>query len=200
MSKELTKVGAENIKGRRLLEEIRLSMTVQANLRLLRQGFQIETAPLEELVERLKEAESSYQMELTGESSKAEAMQKASLYEKTLSAVAGIKSSPAAILNELSPESTLEETYEIGKTRAADYERAQERYEKLWTAPRADMGDSLRKAFRNVDDILKDLELEVNEENRKAVRILGYNQAQISKEHIDQIKKWISFLPARSGN
>lgn len=194
MSKELTRAGAENIKGRRLLEEIRLSMTVQANLRLLRQGFQIETAPLEELVEKLKEAESSYQMALTGESTKAEAMQKASLYEKTLSAVAGIKNSPAAILNELSPESTLEETYEIGKTRAADYERAQERYEKLWTAPRADMGDSLRKAFRNVDDILQDLNLEVNEENRKAVRILGYNQAQISKEHIDQIKKMDQLL------
>jgi len=35
------------VKGHRLLEEIRLSMSVEANLRLLKRGYQIETAPLE---------------------------------------------------------------------------------------------------------------------------------------------------------
>ena len=55
-----------NLHGRRLLEEIRLSMTVEANLRLLRKGFQIETASLENLVAKLKEAEADYNKALTG--------------------------------------------------------------------------------------------------------------------------------------
>jgi len=46
----------ENLRGRRLLEEVRLTMTVEANLKLLRRGFQIDTAPLEKLIEKLREA------------------------------------------------------------------------------------------------------------------------------------------------
>ncbi len=42
----------------------------------------------------------------------------------------------------------------------------------MMTAPRKDMGDSIQKAFRNVDDILEDLGLETNDSNRRAVRIL----------------------------
>lgn len=52
------------------------------------------------------------------------------------------------------------------------------------------MGDSIRKAFRNVDDILKDMGYEANEENRKAVRILGYNSMDITDENIDAVKKY----------
>ena len=32
------------------------------------------------------------------------------------------------------------------------------------TAPRADLGDSIQKAFRNVDDILNDLDMELTDE------------------------------------
>ena len=52
------------------------------------------------------------------------------------------------------------------------------------------MGDSIRKAFRNVDDILRDMGLETNEENRKAVRILGYNSMDITDENMDAVKKY----------
>lgn len=43
-------------------------------------------------------------------------------------------------------------------------------------------------AFRNIDDILSDLGLETNEENRRAVRILGYNRMQINNDNINAIK------------
>ncbi len=52
------------------------------------------------------------------------------------------------------------------------------------------MGDSIRKAFRNVDDILEDMGLETSEENRKAVRILGYNSMDITDENMDAVKKY----------
>ena len=46
------------------------------------------------------------------------------------------------------------------------YEEAGERYETLMTAPRSDLGDSIRKAFSNVDDILTDMSLEKTSENQ----------------------------------
>jgi len=183
-----------DIRGRRLLEEVRLSMTVEANLRLLRKGYQIETAPLEELVSKLKEAELAYSRTLTGEKDEAAALGKAKLYGETLDVIGGIKSSPAEILPAVSYSSTLKEIYDFGNQRRISYEKAGEKYEELMTAPRRDMGDSIQKAFRNVDDILSDMELDLTDENRRAVRILGYNSIELSQENIDQIKEMDQLL------
>ena len=59
----------------------------------------------------------------------------------------------------------------------------------MMTAPRKDMGDSIQKAFRNVDDILQDLGLETNDSNRRAVRILGYNNMEITQDSIQSVKE-----------
>ncbi len=180
---------AENIHGRRLLEEIRLSMTVEANLRLLRSGYQIETAPLEELVAKLKEAEDSYGKALMGQVDDTKTGEKVSLYQETLDILKGISSSPAAIVFKVSGTDTLRETYAYGDSLRRDYEKAGQSYEALMTEPRKDMGDSIRKAFRNVDDILADMDLELSETNRRAVRILGYNHLEITQENIRQIRE-----------
>lgn len=179
----------ENIRGHRLLEEIRLSMSVEANLRLLRRGYRIETAPLEELVKKLKEMESTFARDLTGQIEEKEAKEKASLYQETLEVVQGIRSSPAAILLQMSKEDNLREIYAYGSSSRMVYEKAGESYEALMTAPRGDMGDSIQKAFRNVDAILTDMGMELSEENRKAVRILGRNSLEITQESIEQIKE-----------
>ena len=55
-------------------------------------------------------------------------------------------------------------------------------------SPRSDLGDSIQKAFQNVDDILRDNGLELTEANKRAVRILGYNQMDLTKESIEGIK------------
>lgn len=179
----------ENIRGRRLLEEIRLSMTVEANVRLLRRGYQIETAPLEELVTRLREAETSYGMALTGEVEHSQAEKKASLYEETVQTLQEIRTAPAAVVSQISEEDDLRRVYAYGAEKKLDYEKAGQTYEALMTAPRRDMGDSIQKAFRNVDDILKDLDLELSDQNRRAVRILGYNSLEITEENIRQVSE-----------
>ena len=69
------------------------------------------------------------------------------------------------------------------------YEEAGERYETLMTAPRSDLGDSIRKAFSNVDDILTDMSLEKTSENQRAVRILAYNSMEITPENIEKVKE-----------
>lgn len=178
-----------NIRGRRILEEVRLSMTVEANLKLLRSGFQIETSPLEKLVDRLKEAENSFSKSLMGQIGNEEAKGKVSLYRETLKVIQGIQSSPAAIAARISVTDTLRDVYNYGSSQSLAYEKAGESYETMMTAPRRDMGDSIQKAFRNVDDILEDMDLELSDANRRAVRILGYNRIEITEENIRQVKE-----------
>ena len=180
---------ARLLKGRRLLEEVRLSMTVEANLKLLKSGYQIETASIEELVGKLKEAESSYETALTGKTDVKQAAESASLYKESLSVLQGIRTAPAAIVAQVEGQDTLHKVHGMGQNRALEYQRAGETYEALMTAPRRDMGDSIQKAFRNVDDILADMDFALTDENRRAVRILGYNHMEINHENIRKIRE-----------
>lgn len=179
----------ENVHGRRILEEVRLTMTVEANLKLLRRGFQIDTMPLEKLVDKLREAENSVVKALTGQVDESQAREKASLYEETLDVLKGIRSAPVSIVAEISVTDTLRVVYEYGSRERTIYEKAGQSYETMMTEPRRDLGDSIQKAFRNVDDILESMKLETSEENQRAVRILGYNSLEITEENIEQIKE-----------
>ena len=183
----------EQISARRQLEEVRLMMTIEANRKLLESGYSIDTAELEDLVEALKRIEEEQNKALFNESDAADAADKAQLYAQTQQKTAEIPYLPAAVLAEFISEDelfTLDSVHTNGTALKNAYEAARESYETLMTAPRADMGDSIRKAFRNVDDILTDMGLETSEENRRAVRILGYNSMDITGENLDAVKKY----------
>ena len=98
-----------------------------------------------------------------------------------------MKQQPAYVLTLESSDDTVYELYTAGKAMKQSLEAASG-YETLMTSPRADMGDSISKAFQNVDDILKELQIETSESNRRAVRILAYNSTNITEENIKQIK------------
>ena len=177
------------LKARRQLEEIRLVMTAQANYALLRQGISIETKPLEELVQQLKEQENAYYSSLLSQNGIEPTQENTSIFADTIEKAQQMKGVPAYILgNVKTAEDTINAIHEAGVSKQTQMERAGEAYETLWTAPRADLGDSISKAFQNVDDILDDLDLEVSEANRRAVRILAYNEMAINPESIMQMK------------
>ncbi len=190
---------ADQLHARRLMEEARITMSVQANRILLKSNYQIDIAPMEELVEALKEAEQAFGRRLFADSDETEVRSKAALYRETNTVVEDIYSAPAAILGQYKAAGilrfgvgetyTISEVYEAGTRARQDYVRAGETYEALMTAPRADMGDSVKKAFRNVDDILNDLQIETDELNRRAVRILGYNSMEITAVSIEQVRE-----------
>ena len=83
---------------------------------------------------------------------------------------------------------TLDSLHEAGMELKNKLDKANESYETLMTAPRKDMGDSIQKAFANVDDILKDLGLDTTDANRRAVRILAYNNTELTPENIALVK------------
>ena len=176
------------LRGRRVLEEVRLSMSVEANLKLLRSGYRIDTAPMEDLVSKLKKAEESIAKTLTGESEASVAIEKKDIFVQTLDILSGLKAAPISIVNAYEKEDTLPVVSDKAISLAATYNKANESYEALMTAPRADLGDSIRKAFGNVDDIIESLNLAVTDENRRAVRILGYNGIEITSENLMSVR------------
>ncbi|MBP3604130.1 MAG: hypothetical protein J6J79_08300 [Lachnospiraceae bacterium] len=175
--------------GRELLSQVKETMTIGTNLRLLRGGFSIESMSMEMLAERLKRAQIQDAKALTGEADAAKATVKSRLYSQTLFALESIKWAPAAVAAEVTGDHTLSEIQNIAVTRVAAYQKAGESYETLMTMPRKDMGDSIKKAFRNVDDILADLQKDIYDKNRKVVRIMGYNSMEMTEENFEKVRQ-----------
>ncbi len=181
----------ENITARRQLEEIRLMMTVEVNRKLLGSGYAIDTTELEQLVNALRQLEQRQQRLLFGETDPERAAEKAALYNETRSKVEELPYLPIAIAGRFritDEDFTLNQVHISGTALRSQYDEAKERYETWMTNTRADLGDSMQKAFRNVDSILEDLGMETSEENRRAVRILGYNRMELSRENVETVR------------
>ncbi len=185
------------ISAKRKLEEVRLKMTVEANVRLLKSGILIDTTELSKLVEQLKAAETVNNQALFPQDDAEIANEKAQLFEESVATVSGLKQVPVDVVGTLAFSHTsvnLVIAYREGSALKVNYESANKSYEALMTAPRSDLGDSIKKAFQNVDALLEEAQLEVTDENQRAVRILGYNEMEITKDTVEKVKTADSLL------
>lgn len=178
------------ITAKRQLEETRLRMTVYANYELIKSGYKIETAELAQLVEDLKVVENNAKEALFGTTVEAVNNYREKQYEDTMTVVSEIPFMPSATVALFIGQEenfTLKQVHETGAKLQSVYERAGNSYETMMTAPRADLGDSIKKAFRNVDELLADMEYDITEENRKAIRSLGYSRMALTDENIENV-------------
>ncbi len=185
------------ITAHRQLEELRLKMTWEASYALAKQDIHLRTRELTEVVDALREQEQNYykeQFQSMGMTPTKESIQLTADTNRTLqelpylpaSALGAVllKSSYVFSLEALHTEGTLA-LHRLSGTANGNPLNS---YETLMTQPRRDMGDSIQKAFRNVDDLLTEQDLLLTEDNRRAVRILGYNQMEITTDAVSQIK------------
>lgn len=179
-----------NLTARRQLEEIRLHMTAEANVKLLKSGFSIDTAPMERLISALRQAEKELAEQYFPQES--DAVGRYREYKAAETAVRELPGLPAGVIGSFAEGQSIEtlgDFHTEGKALQYTYKKAGESYETLMTAPRRDLGDSIKKAFANVDDILGDLGQGLTEENRRAVRILGYNRMEMNLENLEKVKE-----------
>ena len=196
-----------DISRRRQIEEIRLSMTAEVNVTLLKSGFAIDTAPIEQLLNELKIAEQAVALKYFPETAGAgdhddnapsmslgspeDAVKAYRLMNSVNEAVKEISSAPASSLGVFvtrpSAEIAFGEFERIALGEKERLHRAGESYEALMTEVRRDLGDSISKAFAGIDSILGDLGLEANDENRRHVKILSYNTMEITPENIERV-------------
>ena len=189
------------VTAKRKLEETRLAMTAQANYSLLKQGISIDTVPLAELVDELKNVENTYYKNLLEQGGAAATTENIKLFADTTDVVGSLKEMPAYTLGIRNADlSTLQGLHDAGSVLEQNLKRANESYETLMTVPRKDLGDSIQKAFRNVDYILADLDLETSESNERAVRILAYNNLDITQTAVAQMKEADAEVQRAFGN
>ena len=167
-------------------------MTAEVNVKLLQSDFSIDTAPMEQLIEALRRAEAEVADKYFPND--ADAVAKYETYTQTVQVTNELPGLPVSVLGSYSlkqkvSQETVAEFHSEGKALQTAYTEANERYETLMTAPRRDLGDSIRKAFSNVDDILTDMSLDKTLENQRAVRILAYNRMEITAENIERVKE-----------
>ena len=175
------------VSAKRQLEEARLVMTTEANYRLIKQGISIDMTELSDIVDKLKAQEKTL-----GEALFPDDITKAALFDDTTDVIESAKEAPAALISSYKTfdgifTSKLSEIAS-GKNTNDLLKKAGSAYETLSTEVRSDLGDSIQKAFANVDDILDETGLEANDENRRAVRILAYNNREITEENVSEVK------------
>lgn len=176
------------ITARRQLEEIRLSMTLEAASRLVRQDINIDARPLSQIVDVLREQENLYYENVASTQDLHDIPEGMDLLKETLKEADGLKRMPEYALGEVvkRPSITVGALYETASH--IKTEMAGRAYETMMTRPRRDMGDSITDAFQNVDAILEDMDLDRNECNQRAVRILAYNQMELSQTNLISVK------------
>lgn len=194
-SKDSASASLQALTAHRQLEELRLKMTWEASYALASEDIHIRARELSQVVEALRNQERDYYKEQFRSEGMEPTADTLKLVQDTNSKVQDLPYLPASALGAtlFSGAFTIDRLHENGMQALQEsnttltYTKVAS-YETLMTSPRSDMGDSIQKAFRNVDAILDDLNLPTTEENQRAVRILGYNQMEITPEHLEQVK------------
>ena len=182
-----------DITARKQLEEIRLRMTAEVNLKLIKSGFAIDTAPMEELLAALNRAEQSVAGEYFPNDE--QAVSKYQNWYQTNQVMTELPALPVQLLGTVRIDvagdegTVLSRFHAEGVALQQTYQKAGESYEALMTAPRADLGDSIRKAFGNVEELVREMGLEPTEANNRIVRILGYSRMEINEENFARVQE-----------
>ncbi len=185
------------LKTRRQLEEIRLKLTVEAGYSLARKGIYPDIAALEDIVEGLKKLENSYYAELLQETGALPTKENIEVIGQVSDSIESLKQAPAFILGTTFENRNIvlvDELVNEGVVMSSRFKQAGESYESVMTKPRSDMGDSIKKAFGHIDEMLEEMGLETNASNRRAVRILGYNHMEITETSINEMKAYDSHV------
>ena len=179
------KTDIEYLKTYRQIQEIRLMMTIDAGRAIENSGVSINTTELSELVDRLRSYEADMLSATLPEGEEKVTVTEVNEINEVFLAMEELKTAPAAVLGMASKEDIVSPQVLLTKR----FVSAGEAYEALSTEVRTDLGDSVFKAVKAItDSILSELGYEDNEENRRAVRILAYNEMEMSKNNIDVIK------------
>lgn len=173
---------------RRQLEEIRLAMTMEASVRLVKQDINIDARPLSQVVEALRQQENNYYEKVVSAHDLHDIPEDIDLLKETLKETDALKNLPEYALGEMvkRPAITVGVLYESA-TQIKNV-LAGKAYETMMTRPRGDMGDTITEAFQNVDAILEDMNMDRNEENQRAIRILAYNEMDLNEINITSVK------------
>lgn len=174
----------------RQLQEIRLMMTLEAGRTLEKAGVSINTTELSDLVEQLRNYEQESLNQNLQKGQEPVSLQEVTQINQVMAAYDSLKTVPSTVIGSVVESGQIASAQNmLLQAPKALMNQAVESYEALSTEIRRDLGDSMTKAIAaSSADILSDYGYEDNEANRRAIRILAFNNMSITPESMDQIK------------
>ena len=167
-SKEINIENKELITAKRQVEEIRLKLTIEAANKLNLKNIKIDTAPLKQIVDGLKQIEKEM-----------DAKQPQTIKEIS-EAIEGLKHTPATTLGQVI-------TKKIDFTIESINNQAVQDYDKLSTKIDRSLGDSFNKISDQIEPLLKQLNMEINKQNIRSAGILIKNEINVTTDNIEHI-------------
>lgn len=185
MEQDLSADDLKAVTAKRQMEEIRLSMTFEAAIKLVKKDFYIDTRELSKVVNNLKSIEEEQLKNAFNNAGVERTKENVEAYRTTSLEIELLARNHAGVI----AAPIMDEDFTVNSLNAfsKNFAAVEKSYEAVGTAPRYDMGDSINKAFNNIEDILSEMNIEANQENVRATRILGYNQLEITEENITKI-------------
>ncbi len=183
---------AASIRARRQLEEIRAMMTFEAGYRLAKEGIRIDTVSMDKLIGNLKTLENRFFSSFFTQAAVAQSAEGMELLKDTSRKLEEIKNMPAPLIvdtMDTGAKITLNELHQTGMSNLA-MRRYAESMESVMTSPSKQLGDNIQKAFGNVDSLLQNIGLASTAENRRAVRMLGYNSVEVTAENVQKVSEY----------
>lgn len=183
---------AAAIRARRQLEEIRAQMTYEAGYRLAKEGIRIDTVSMDKLLDNLRTLEARFFSSFFTQAGVAASAEGMELLKDTSRKLDEIKNMPATLIVDTmntGSKITLDELHQTGISNMT-LRRYQENYETVMTLPNKSVGDNIQKAFANTDNLLQSIGMELNHENRRAVRMLGYNSVEVTPENVEKVREY----------
>lgn len=170
-------------------QEIRLLMGENASANAVKLGIESSRESILARINDLREEIHSFCYEVARELdiSEAELNAAADTASRTYEAVRNISTAPVTLYGAtVSVRSEI--TLEGLSSEATRIKAAFVSYEASQTEIRRDLGDSISKAFGNIDTLIEEAGMDVTEANRRAVKILGHNSMPVTEENISTIK------------
>lgn len=207
------------IRAQVVVAQARATMTVASFVQIQRLGVNIDTTELWQIVEQLQRAEDDYAraslMSIEGNGAVANiemgngAITQLDAYETTMAVARSFTANysvhaisyTASVYSSISMAADSNSSISAaGRINQLTLMSMEATYSGVGTEVRRDLGDSINKAFGNIEELLQELGIEVNERNIKTAKILGYNSMAITEEHIEQVGELSSQLDRLLGN
>lgn len=166
-----------------ILNQAKAVMTMSGAIIMEKLGIDITYTDIEDVVKEIRKDNNSYNAIFFQESTD----EKVSALENVMDIMTQLKGMPVAAIGTVSESDekfNVHNIYNEGIRQKLAFEKAGQTYEAVGTQVRGDLGDNIKKAFNNVDILIEETGLTPDDIYRRAVRVLGYNSLEISRENV----------------
>lgn len=184
------------IRARTVIIEARLVMTSSSLLNMQKLGISITYTEISVMLTQTKQNNSDYYASFF-EGQNQPSIDMTNALNSLMDIMKSMSQVPSAVMGEIyrgNMDFTLESVYEESTSLSSSYTKAELAYEAVGTQVRKDLGDNIFKAFESIDNILREAGIDINESSRRAARILGYNQMEITKETVFKMESLMEEL------